>query len=486
MSYTYEGRTTHNADTYHRWRLEGETRRLQETTSRLQSECKRIGGELAQERDRNAKEIREIARQQTALEERQRQQESLTARMQKRQEEYERKAEQRLRHVEQDLKREIHDSEVRTGERIESVRRETAEKIADVRKDVSHLRADMEQGLSDVRNEVKAVAKTLGARIDRVHQELNEERDRRIATADRRSTGAAHLANWVEERVRGIRNVESLGLTVERTHTEQELDRVREMLGGQDPDAALPVAQTALSNYQTLYVESERRLGVIEGVAEHVERLLARIDEVSRSETFRSLFPAEAGQLDLAVAELRERVQAWRKNRHWTSFEMERYLIADRANQLLGIALELDASSGPLIEQLQAREQRMEQVAKLVDTVAGPMESFEPTYANPADPKSPRLLRARAGNAHVDVYLDLDGTYNIDAYGFPSTVSCQAMADKMGRALQEDSQIDAGRVDATNRQQPSVVVNPTPESWQARVTELTHMTATLPPQAGPR
>lgn len=54
----------------------------------------------------------------------------------------------------------------------------------------------------------------------------------------------------------------------------------------------------------------------------------------------------------------------------------------------------------------------------------------------------------------MDVYLDLDGTYQLDGYGFTSSGHCGEAARRVYQKLLEQGQVTAERVDSTNRTTP--------------------------------
>jgi hypothetical protein len=131
------------------------------------------------------------------------------------------------------------------------------------------------------------------------------------------------------------------------------------------------------------------------------------------------------------------------------------------------------------VRRLTERDERGRVVAQLIERVAGPVQSFEAGYANEKDPKSPRRLRARIGGAHIDVYLDLDGTYSVDAYGFPSTASCASVSERMGASLAEELHVGDHTLNESNPAHPSISTPPPPETWKARATELADLRQTL-------
>ena len=238
----------------------------------------------------------------------------------------------------------------------------------------------------------------------------------------------------------------------------------------------MPVAETAFASFQTAYLEAEQRMGVLEGTADHVLELVEALEKIAKDEDLRVIFKAEVGQLDTAISWLRAQAEQWRTRRQWTSFEVEREKVVARANQLLTSALEFKALVPGLVEQLRQREQRVKEAAQVVAGIMGKADSFEMTYANADDVKSPRLLRGHIGTACVDTYLHLDGTYRVDAYGFATSGQCGEAAERMGRQLAERWQVTEERLDLNNRQEPERQPAPEAESWRDRTADLSAIT----------
>lgn len=481
MSYSYRGRYTHDYAEYQRWMSEGsadETRRANEA---LRAEAERLQSQLSAAEQRNVQDVREVARRQTRLEETQREQETLVKRIEHRQEEFEKQTERRRAALERDLRSEIGASETRVTDQLRDLQQTTEREIASVRIETQNVRNEMRTGIATLTTELNATRVALDRRIDDVRSELESERNLRIQKQQSRADEAAAAATWIESKLSQLSDLDALGLTVEKTRTLQQIERIRERLRGPDGEMAAPIAETAIASYQTAYFESERRLGVIDGVAEHVERALQSVDEIVQQQYFASVFAPETEQLRQASEEVKRTAEAWLSGRRWHSFENERFDMVGRANRLLSIALELRAVLEPLMQRLAEREDRLQEVIGLVESVTGPVDAVETSYANPKDPKSPRLLRARLGAAHIDIYLDLDGTYNIDAYGFPSSVSCAGMAERMGQALQSRLQIADRHLSADNRQTPSITPPAHAEAWRARAEELAQLAPSRTP-----
>jgi hypothetical protein len=222
----------------------------------------------------------------------------------------------------------------------------------------------------------------------------------------------------------------------------------------------------------------------MEGVAEHVQELAAAMAAISLNRDFQVIFKVEAEQLERAVAWLQAQANDWRTRQRWTAFETERDRVVNLANDLLTRALELEALVPNVLQQLQKREQRLKEVGSAVAAIAGAVDKFETGYANPGDVKSPRLLRGRIGQACIDTYIDLDGTYRVDAYGFTSSGQCGEAAARMGRKLAELWHITEEHVDSGNPQQPSVVATSAGESWEKLSTEFSSLTEALPHTRG--
>jgi uncharacterized phage infection (PIP) family protein YhgE len=483
MSYEYRGRYTHNAQEYHRWRSESDAEELRRTNSSLQGEANRLRSELSSTHQalRNSQnDVREVSRQQAKLEQRQ----SELAAVQNRIAQNQQAFEARTRERERELEIEIRESEERADEKISELRQETEERVAAVQAEVDEVRQDLAEGLDEVRAEVEQTREYLEEKVGAVRRDFEAERQRRIEKEKNQATHAVTITHWIESRLAALTDLDALGLTIERTRTQQHLERTREILNGDNPEMAMPVAETAFASYQTAYLERERKVGVMEGVAGHVQELAEELKLISQKEKFRIIFKAEAAQIDAAVTWLQEKAEQWQTRRQWSAFELEREKVVGLANQLLTRALELDALVPSLLEQLQGREQRLKEAASAVAAIMGKADKFEMLYANPDDVKSPRLLRGHIGTACVDTYLDLDGTYRVDAYGFGSSTECGGAAERMGRKLAEQWHVAEERVDAYNREQPVVAAPQPAESWRSLSSDFAGLTRALDGSGG--
>lgn len=464
MSYTYRGRYTHSYSEYQRWKSEGEREDLRRANSNLKGEADRLRSQLNTARgelNRAQGDVREVARLQARLEQRQHEYEEVQRRIQESQRQYEERAQRRQRELEQ----EIGEVDERGREQVEQLRRETSQSIDAVRGEVEGLREEVGEGLASVRAEVQETRTQLQEQMNSVRADLEQERQQRVAKERGRAAQAAKTIEWVEGRLSDLKDLDALGLHIERTRTEEHLARAREVARGGDPEMAAPLAETAFASFQTAYLEAEHRVGTIAGVAEHVREVAASLERIAAAENFRLVFKAEAAQLDNAAAALRARADEWVGRKQWTVFEVEREKLIPRANEMLARALELEALVPGLVQQLRDREQRLKEAGAAVASITGAVDRFETGYANADDVKSPRLLRGHVGNAHVDTYLDLDGTYRVDAYGFTTSGQCGVAAERMGRKLEEVWHVTESSVDAHNRQERSIVPAPGEEPW---------------------
>lgn len=464
MSYRYRGRYTHDYREYQRWIAEGERETLRSTNNSLQSEAGRLRTELNSTREALLQaegNVRESARLYTILSQRQQELEVVQQRMDEAHRQYEERATRR----QQELADEISRVEEQAEHQIEQLQAETSAHLDAVRGEVGEVREGLAAGLSEVRDEIEQTGQRLQRQVEAIRGDLEEERQRRVAKEHSRASQAAATAEMAQTRLSKLNDLDALGLGIERTRTQELLTRTRELLST-DPEMALPSAESAFAATQTAYLESEYRLGVIEGTAEHVDGLAAALEAITAGEHFRIVFRAEAEQIDAAVALLRARAADWRRARHWTSFEVERPRLTLLANDMLARALELEAVVPGLIRQLREREERLKDAGAVMAAITGAVDSFEKGYSNPEDVKSPRLLRGHVGEACVDAYLGLDGTYQIDAYGFTSSGKCGEAATRMCRKLEERWHVTQGVVEQTNRAEPAIAPPPPEETWQ--------------------
>lgn len=458
MSHTTSGNTYRSSRDWQEARLRQEAEELRNNNRAMQQQANRLGSEVSALHGQLAgaqNDLREAARIQARLEQKQREYETIQQQLQRRQQEFETRTKRR----EQELEREIHTVEAQADRKIQELR-------AEVQSDVDQLRQEVDSGLNEVRAEVEQTRQQLTGQIENVRQEVDQERHRRQEKETTRAGQAGGLADWVEARLAALQDVDALGLTVEKTRVQQALNLARERLSGADREAALPTAETAFTSYQTAYLEVERRIGEINGVAEHIQEVTTLLTAIASNDHLRMVFAREAAQLEAAVEALRARAQDWRTQRRWTVFEYERDKVVNLAHDLLARAMELEASVTGLLKHLQAREQKLKYVSAAIAAVVGAADSFELGYANPADVKSARLIRARLGGASVDTYLELDGTYRVDAYGFTSATECSDMARLLQRKMAEEWTVTEARVDPSNPQRPTFTPPPTSENWQ--------------------
>ncbi len=480
MSYHYRGRYTHDHNEYQRWKRQDQAQSLQRRNQALRDESSRLSSQLDNTRESlrsSQRDVRQAARRHASLEARQGQLETFSQRIQQQHTAFQRQTEERQRELEQ----EIHESERRTAGsiaaaeqrvtgQVNQLRQETAEHLASVREEVAELREDLEHEVAEVRSEVRETREHLEQEIDVVRGDLEAERQQRITKEQTRSAQASATADWVEANLERIRDVNAPGLDVESIRIQEQLSRVRETLAS-DPEMAAPLAQTAFASFQTLYLESERRNGFMEGTASYVEELAVQLEALAQDSLFQQIFPAEAQQVGQVVAEMRARAEAWLAKRHWHTFENERERVLEIANSLLGLALELKALVPHVVQQLTDRDKLLREMATAITTASGTVDKFERSYANENDPKSPRLLRAVIGPARVDTYVELDGHYRIDAYGFDTSGDCSRQAERLAQQLERHRQLEM-QVDPANPQQPSIPAESEDESWRSLTAEV--------------
>jgi uncharacterized phage infection (PIP) family protein YhgE len=477
MSWEHRGRT-YGAAEYHRNRSHSEVEELRNANSALRNQSEKIRNELNDARSkltRTQNDLQERARLQERLEQKQREYESIQNQIQQRQQQFEAQVRQR----DQEIEQEIRLAERHAEDKIQELKAETSHHISTMHEEIDHTVEQMNQGLDNIRSEVNQARNDLEHNIGVVRNELEAERRHRIEKEKSRSAQAAHTIEWVENRSTSLHDMDTLGLTIEKLRMQESLNRARELLKGGEGDLALSQAEVAAGTYQTSFLEAERRIGVINGAAEHVHELAQIMATIASQETLREVFPIEAVQIDYAVTALKARADNWRSRRQWIVFENERHKVIEAANQFLAQVIELEASVPRLVRQLEEREQNLEQVGDIIRTVAGAADSVELTYANSEDVKSPRLARTYVGKACIDVYLELDGTYRVDAYGFDSPLQCSESASRMKNKLAEGWTVSEEVIDPTNRQQPNIKAIPAAESWRKISSDLHHMNKTI-------
>jgi hypothetical protein len=481
MSSTHLGRSVQSPVDYLSARLEAERNDLRRSNEALRNESRKLGGKV----DDLQRDVRSAARGQARREARQQACESMTRRVAARQEEFERHARQR----EQELREEIRGTEQRLGQEIEHLAAVTAREVGAVRQEVTDLRQHMDSEVRDVRAEVTRNREQLEQRMDGVRRDLEhqvtEVREGIRKQGARRSGEAGAIVAWVEQRAAGLDQLDALGLTVEGTRIQESLRLAKERLSGGDPEMALPTAESAMNALQTAFLERERRLGVIAGSADHLEEVAADLERRAAGAEFRKVFLAEAERLKAAATELRARAESWRRRPQWTAFEVERQDTLDRAHRLAMLSLELEAVLPNVIKRLEERDLRMKDAAAVASEVFGLVDRFETTYANPQDPKSPRVLKAFVGRIHLDAHLDLDGTYSYETYGFESADECADTSRRVGQKLVERWHLGSSHFDAANPQRPSIALPPTSESWREVSSEMHAVAQSLSSEGRP-
>jgi hypothetical protein len=450
MSYQFRGTTYHDREQYNRVRAEAEAQDARQQLQGARKAAVRLERGLNQLQAEHARDVRQIQRRQTALEEQQQEHQRMLRQVATRQEEYERAANARADALEND---------------IEDVRQELHQEVADVRQ-------EMERGQATLRNEIVATRVQLESSIRDVKNELAAERGHREKKEQDRGGDAAGLVSWVESRIGGLTDIEALDLAAQGVGITEKLAFVRQTLNGPDRERALPMAEAVFTDYQTTLILSEQRKGTIDGVADHVDSIVATLREITSDETFQKVFPGEADQIRIAAAALEARTAAWRKTLRWRVFENERGATVQTASALLASMVELQAAAPLLAERIRQRDSKVEGVASTISEVAGLADAFETSFANPSDPKSARLLRARIGTSTVDTYLHLDGGFHVDAYGFRSPGECQRTADRMHNKLSESWDVEQASVSAANPQSASIRTQTSTPSWQSASNEI--------------
>ncbi len=481
MSYRYNGRYTHSYEEYQRWKREGDAEELRQTNSALRSQADSLQSDLQSTRDalrQSHNDVREAARLRARLEQRQQEMEQVQRRMQENQTRFEARTEQRHREMEI----EIQHSEERSAERVEQLRHETQQQVASVRREVGDLRQHVDKQLDEVRGELDQTRIHLEGQIGQVKKNLEDEVRRRQQKEKNQGDQAQATLDWIESHRANIGSLDNLGLTVEHIRTDQSLVRLREMLRSGNREMALPLSETALANYQTMHIEVERRIGVMEGVADHIVEAAGKLEKIVGDEQFRLIFKEEAGRFTMAIGWLRDRAQEWRDKHRWTAFEIERDAMVGAANKLLTHAAELQALVPTMVNRLKDREKLLETVGRTAASMYGAVDEFETGYANENDVKSPRLVRAKIGRAHVDTYLDLDGTYRVDGYGFESHGECSQAHQRMEQALAREWHVGESQLDTQNRQTPQIAPASPAESWRQVSSDVERVTDSIKPQ----
>jgi hypothetical protein len=337
--------------------------------------------------------------------------------------------------------------------------------------EMQRLRSHFSSVEKQLSRKIEEVRSVLQCEVDNLHAEIRGKESRRAKEAE-------GLVQWVEARAAGLENLDALDLSIEGTRVQEGIRLTRERLAT-DPEMALPVAVQAVNDYQTAHLECERRLGVIAAGADHVEEVAAEVERRARGEELQRIFPQETARLLAAAAELRARAGRWRQRSHWNSFDVERQEIYNRAHRLSALALALETILPTLTKRLEYREQCLREAAAVATEVLGLVDRFEIGYANPQDPKSPRLLRAFVGRIHLDAYLDLDGTYSYETYGFDSVDACESTSRRVGQKLADRWQVTSSHFNPANPQSPTVQLPPTTEGWREVADEVQTVSASL-------
>jgi len=479
MSYHFRGRSTHDAAEYRRWRAEAEAQDVIAAANASRAEASSLRQRLQDLNRQYDNDVRGLARRQARTEQQQQQQRHLLDQVSQRQEEFERLTERRQEELASELHEAIDESETRLQEEINEARAEATRQVAAVRQEVQVVRQEMQDGFETVDMRITTVRDELQKKTTALKAEIDQERKARLAKEADRIAEATALIDWLDDRLGDLRDSDSLDLNIEVVRIQEGVRNARQKLADKDKERALPIVDNAFSDYQTAYVESERRKGVIDGVTDHVLESTARLRELIGEGAFATVF-AEEGERLLAAAELLDkRADSWHASYNWHIFKNERNQTVAAANALVAAAVELQSAVPNLTRRIQERDAKIEDIANAVTDLMGAADGFEATFANPKDPKSPRLLRTRIGHATVDAYLHLDGGFDVEAYGFQSAGDCQRMQERMQRKLQHVWHVDAAETSHDNPQSATISLPHSAERWQAVSSEIGSIASVL-------
>lgn len=434
MSYHYQGRYTHDHQEYERWLEEDRTSQLQARNAALVQDLQGATARADQARavaDAARNDVRRLSRATTLLQQEQRR--------------------------------------LATG--LKSLAVETREEFREVRAEIQRSHAQLEGQIGQVRDAFVQ---------DRL---ARQGKERGLATE------ARQLARFVEAELATVEHVDPLELSAEREVVRQQLRTVEHTLQGPAPEQATNGARSALAAVYTLQVEQQRRLGELEGARDHLASVASDVNARTRDPAFAVVFPEEAATAQEGVRLLAELGERWLTRRSWVAYRARKDDVLELAEALRCRVVAMGGQVRPLIDRVEEREGRLQAAAQRVLSAQGAPDAWELLFARSGtlpdgqtveDPKSDRVLRARFGDATVDWYEGLDGSWRMDAYGFSTSSDCDGRSRQMRELLTADVVVEEGGFDPDVRG-PSPSTGP---SWEGDAEKLQELTRKLKGELG--
>jgi hypothetical protein len=465
VSYTYRGRITHNYQEFLRWQAQDAAQAESQVAAAYEREASRLRSELQTANSRRSQQvtdIREAARLQAQVAQRQRDLQRLQQQMGARHEEYRRNTDQRLREAAQEIQVVGRNAEAT----IREARAEAQREVAQVQANCDRLRADVGRDIAEANQRLADTDRALNARIDDVQRSLREEREEASRAAGRALDRAQQALASAD-----VTLARRLSLDTHVEQARQQLEQARSLRSRGDAAPANASAHMALAALATVDVQATARRARMGAAADELVAASRRVDEVVTGEGFRRAFDEEATRLSEEAEALRTQADSWNNRATWEQFLQQEEQAGAKAGDLTAVAIELSALVPRLTEQMDEREKRVAAVQEACEEFRA-VDEFEHGWSAGNDQKSPRLVRARIGEkAIVDTYLELDGTFRVDAHGFTDPGRCQDAIHRVSRHLEQEW----GRAEGAGSREQATPAAPPPVGanlWRGTVARL--------------
>jgi hypothetical protein len=503
MSYHYRGRYTHDHAEFLRWQQADSQSQLQQRNTALQNDLSATRQRLQRSAaavDGNRNNIRRLSAETTRLAQQERRLDATLNTLQSDHQRFARRTQTRQRELAQDIAANAQgiaanargvatnargvatnargvaantrrvqqlQSDVNAGfRRVDRQIGRLDNRIDHVDARVDALRAETRGEFARVRQELQRSHEILDDRIDAVHHEFTEDRRQRIAKNRGLAAEAADLAGLVAEELGRVEQVDPLELSSEREAVRQQLRMVEHTLAGNAPEQAANAARSAMAGLNTVLTERERRLGELEGVRDHLRDVQTDVETMTRNPEFVAVFPDEAARAQEMVRALTRTGDSWVRRCSWVAYRASRDEVLDVAEAVRSTVVAMTGHVKPLLNRLEEREKRLSAAAQRVLEAQGAPDAWDTLFSRRIDqpdgsvvedPKSDRILRAQFGDARVDWYEGLDGSWRIDAYGFTSASECDRRSEQVLELLTADLAVEEGGFNSSNPQcgQPS-------------------------------
>jgi hypothetical protein len=239
----------------------------------------------------------------------------------------------------------------------------------------------------------------------------------------------------------------------EHVHDVREnIAQARRCLGEQQHAQALGSATQASSATRALAAKIRLRrsklLAQHNAVEDQIKQLRSMLDEPN----FATWFPSESKRLCGFLDKLEARVGD--RYRRWVRLGPEAHEDEQIVGRIAQDVAHMYTTVGEVAELAEQRKQLARKLSARLTRIYGTPTALEMNFAEPSDPKSALVLRYQFGGPRVDVQLELEGGFKLDAYKHGNNSVCQGQANAVMRELGHDFQVREQAVSDSNREAP--------------------------------